>query len=176
MSRILAVDPGEARIGLAVSDPSEKLARPLRVVRHASRAEDARQIVAIARQEQAEAIVVGVAYGDEGQTGRSAQRGLRLAKLCRAGSRVETWDESGSTVECRDSRKPDEMTDARAAVILQSYSMRRRRRSLGCLLVATFSSSGLASPLRLPFRREAHLWVHRRAACRPWNARCWPPI
>jgi putative Holliday junction resolvase len=124
MSRILAVDPGEARIGLAVSDPSEKLARPLRVVRHVSRAEDARQIVAIARQEQAEAIVVGVAYGDEGQTGRSAQRGLRLAEaLRRAGfPRVETWDESGSTVEAETLRKPDEMTDARAAaVILQSY-------------------------------------------------------
>ena len=124
MSRVLAVDPGEVRIGLAVSDPTRMVARPLRVVRHTSRTDDARRIVEYARQEQAEVIVVGVAYGGEGQAGRGAKRGLRLAEALRQAGfvRVETWDESGSTVEAESMHKPDEMTDARAAaVILQSY-------------------------------------------------------
>ena len=124
MSRVLAVDPGEVRIGLAVSDPTRTLARPLRVVRHTSRADDARRIVEVARQEEVEVIVVGVAYGGEGQAGRGAKRGLRLAEALRQAGfpRVDTWDESGSTLEAETIRRPDEMTDARAAaVILQSY-------------------------------------------------------
>jgi putative Holliday junction resolvase len=124
MSRILAVDPGEVRIGLAVSDPTRTIARPLRVVRHTARLDDARRIVECARQEAVEIIVVGVAYGVEGQASRSARRGLRLAEALRqAGfSRVETWDESGSTMAAEAIHQPDELTDARAAaVILQSF-------------------------------------------------------
>jgi putative Holliday junction resolvase len=124
MTRVLAVDPGEARIGLAVSDPTRTIARPLSVVRHTSRAGDARRIVEIALQQEAEAIIVGVAYGGEGQIGPSAKRGLRLAEAVRqAGfSHVETWDESGSTAEAATFHKPDDLSDAvAAAVILQSY-------------------------------------------------------
>ncbi len=124
MSRVLAVDPGEKRMGLAVSDPTGTIARPLAVLRHASRAEDARRILEIARREEADTIVVGVAYGDEGQIGRSAKRGLRLAEALRQAGhgRVETWDESQSTVEALAIHKPDPSTDARAAaVILQTF-------------------------------------------------------
>jgi len=124
MTRILAIDPGEARLGLAVSDPTRTIARPLRVLRHTSRAEDIRQILEIARQEEVETIVVGVAYGVEGQEDRGARRGLRLAQaLKRAGfAKVETWDESGSTAEAEAIRSSDELTDARAAaVILQGF-------------------------------------------------------
>jgi len=44
--RVLAVDPGEVRIGLAVSDPTCLIARPLKVIRHASRQLDAEAILA----------------------------------------------------------------------------------------------------------------------------------
>ena len=123
MTRILAIDPGEARLGLAVSDPTRTIARPLRVLRHTSRAEDIRQILEIARQEEVETIVVGVAYGVEGEEDRGARRGLRLAQaLKRAFAKVETWDESGSTAEAEAIRSSDELTDARAAaVILQGF-------------------------------------------------------
>ena len=124
MSRVLAVDPGEVRIGLAVSDPTRTLARPLRVVHHRSRADDARLIVEVALQEEVDVIVVGVAYGGEGRAGRAARRGLRLADALRQAGfvRVDTWDESGSTMAAEAIHTPDEMTDARAAaVILQSY-------------------------------------------------------
>ncbi|HMK09295.1 MAG TPA: RuvX/YqgF family protein, partial [Anaerolineales bacterium] len=83
MTRVLGVDPGEVRIGLAVSDPSRTIARPLEVLPHRSRAEDARRIVEIARREHAVAIVVGVAYNDAGEVGASARRGLRLAEALR---------------------------------------------------------------------------------------------
>jgi putative Holliday junction resolvase len=123
-TRVLAVDPGEARLGLAVSDPSQTIARPLKVIRHISRAKDAQAIVDIARREGAEAIVVGIAYDSRGEVGPQARRAQRLAAALRETGfpRVETWDESGSTEEALAFRGADEMIDARAAaVILQSY-------------------------------------------------------
>jgi putative Holliday junction resolvase len=122
VARILAVDPGEARIGLAVSDPAGVIARPLRILRHTSRADDASRIVGCAREEGAERIVVGLALDQEGNVGPQARHALRLVEALRAASEipVETWDESGSTLAAGPRRgEPD---DARAAaVILQDY-------------------------------------------------------
>lgn len=123
MSRFLAVDPGEARLGLAVSDPTGAIARPLKVLRHESRARDAERIVAIAHEEGAEAIVVGVAYDDSGHEGPQARRALRLIEALRhaGAAAVEAWDESGST-QAALAIGNDAMTDARAAAfILQGF-------------------------------------------------------
>jgi putative holliday junction resolvase len=48
--RVLAVDHGEKRIGLAISDPTGTIANPLTVVQHVSRAIDAAQVAAIAAE------------------------------------------------------------------------------------------------------------------------------
>lgn len=122
--RVLAVDPGEARLGLALSDPTGVVARPIRVLQHESRSADAERIVAIAREEGAEAIVVGVAYDDEGLPGPQARRSLRLIEaIRRAGApSVVAWDESGSTQAALAVGPDDAMADARAAAfILQGY-------------------------------------------------------
>ncbi len=123
MPRILAVDPGESRIGLAVSDPTGTIARPLRIVRHASRAADAEAILLSARESDADRIVVGVAYDMQG-AGPQARRALRLVAALRERTSIpiEPWDESGSTQAARPSRGPGDPDDARAAaVILQDY-------------------------------------------------------
>jgi putative Holliday junction resolvase len=123
MPRILAVDPGEARIGLAVCDPSGTIARPLRIVRHVSRAADTEAILLSARETDADRIVVGVAYGLEG-AGPQARRALRLVAALRERTSIpiEAWDESGSTQAARPSRGRGDADDARAAaVILQDY-------------------------------------------------------
>jgi len=123
MPRILAVDPGEVRIGLAVCDPTGTIARPLKILKHTSRETDAESILASARETAAERIVVGVAFDVEGAAGPQARRALRLVKALKGQTSipVETWDESGSTQAAHRSRRagPD---DARAAaVILQEY-------------------------------------------------------
>ena len=48
--RILAVDHGEKRIGLALSDPTSTIASPLTVVKHTSRLLDAAQVADIAQR------------------------------------------------------------------------------------------------------------------------------
>ena len=51
--RVLAVDHGEKRIGLAISDPTGTIANPLTVVKHVARAIDAAQVATIAAEQGA---------------------------------------------------------------------------------------------------------------------------
>lgn len=118
---ILSVDPGEVRIGLAISDSSATIARPLKVFRHRSRSQDARTIAEVAASHDAILILVGLPLDAEGQVGHQARRSLRLVEALELVTSVpiETWDESGTT---QFAGPKDEMIDARAAAhLLQDY-------------------------------------------------------
>ncbi len=124
MSRIIAVDPGDKRHGLAISDPTGLIARPLLVLEHTSRAADAREIVLTAENHEACMILVGIPYDSEGNPGPQARKALRLVEtLCNTTTiPILTWDESGSTQAALQIHKADQFLDARAAaVILQEY-------------------------------------------------------
>ncbi|MCK5054129.1 MAG: Holliday junction resolvase RuvX [Anaerolineales bacterium] len=124
MSRILAVDPGDKRHGLAISDPTGVIARPLVVLEHTSRAADVSAIVLEAEKYEAETILVGIPYDLEGNPGPQARKALRLVEALREITPIPivTWDESGSTQTARQIRKADQHVDAvAAAVILQEY-------------------------------------------------------
>jgi putative Holliday junction resolvase len=130
--RILAVDPGEKRIGLAVSDPTGTIANPLTVLNHVARAVDAAQIAQIAADQGAVMIIVGCPYDMEGEIGPQARKSVRMAEAIRTqtGIPVELWDESDSTQEARSARiamgvqrskRTGHMDDLAATYILQSY-------------------------------------------------------
>lgn len=124
MTRTLAVDPGEERIGLAISDPSGTIARPLAVVHHQSRSVDAQRIAAAAQEHDVQRIVVGVALDRDGRAGPQARRALRLVAQLRQATTLEiaTWDESGSTLQAQRMTHAAAPLDARAAaVILQEF-------------------------------------------------------
>jgi putative Holliday junction resolvase len=70
--RILAVDPGEKRIGIALSDPTGTIASPLTVIQHVSRPIDAAAIADLARQHQVGMIVLGTSSGSEVNPPRKA--------------------------------------------------------------------------------------------------------
>lgn len=130
--RILAVDPGEKRIGLAISDPTGTIASPLTVVKHIARPVDAATIAQIAHDNEAGMIIVGQALDDEGEATPSSRRAERLAEAIRMQTelQVELWDESDSTQTARAARiamgvsrrkRRGHLDDVAAAVILQSY-------------------------------------------------------
>lgn len=124
MSRVLAVDPGERRIGLALSDPTRLLARPLQVLAHVSRPQDAQAIAEAAERHSASLILIGLALDQEGEAGPQARKALRLAEAVRSATDlpVETWDESGTTRMAIQQGGDDDLLDARAAAfILQDY-------------------------------------------------------
>lgn len=130
--RILAVDPGEKRLGIAVSDPTGTIARPLMVINHISRAIDAASIANLASEHGAVRIIVGQALDDDGNPTPQARHAARLADAIKEQTPlpVDLWDESGSTQAARASRiamgvsrkrRAGHLDEVAAAVILQSY-------------------------------------------------------
>lgn len=97
--KYLGVDPGDARIGLSVSDESGRFARPLIIIKHVSRVENARRINSIADKENCSAIVVGVPYDSEGEIGPRARASFRLIEALRAETDkpIFPWDETGTS-------------------------------------------------------------------------------
>jgi putative Holliday junction resolvase len=84
-TRALGVDLGERRIGLALSDPSRTVASPHEVLRRSGDPSvDRRTIVATARAEGANVIVVGLPLSLSGKTGPAAKAAQEEAKALRA--------------------------------------------------------------------------------------------
>lgn len=130
--RILAVDPGEKRIGIAISDPTGTIATPLTVIQHVSRLLDAASIANLANQYEAGLIVVGKSFDEEGMPTPQSRRADRLAEVIHQQSEIPLimWDESFSTLAARLARiemgttrrkRQGHMDEIAAAVILQSY-------------------------------------------------------
>jgi len=115
--KILAIDPGEKRIGIAISDPSGTIANPLSVIKHVSRKTNASRIVQIAIDHQVGLILVGQALDDEGHPTPQGRSATRLAKEISTLTQIPLllWDESGSTQA------------AQAASIAMGVSRRKRR-------------------------------------------------
>lgn len=127
--RIMALDVGDRRIGVAVCDPTGTLATPHGVIERRSKQEDFEAIGRLAEELGAEKIVVGLPRSLGGELGPQAKRVTRYADLL-AGSvavPVELHDERFSTVTAHEmlregGRKRRTPVDAAAAaVILQSY-------------------------------------------------------
>jgi putative Holliday junction resolvase len=130
--KVLSVDPGDKRIGLAISDPTGTLARPLQVIEHEARVKDAQRIAAIAVEEGAALIVVGQPLDSEGEVGPQARKSQRLAEAIRQVTQlsVHLWDESGTTraavqsrIEMGASRKKrrGHLDDLAASILLQDF-------------------------------------------------------
>ena len=140
MSRVLGVDLGSRRIGLAHSDPSGVLASPrATLARSASLDDDHRAILDAARDVGAVRIVVGLPRSLDGRLGPAARAALdeieALRALARAeGVEVDTYDERFTTMIAtrnlrdvnprRGKRRAAQRGDidaSAAAVILQSW-------------------------------------------------------
>lgn len=135
--RILAVDHGEKRIGLALSDPTATIASPLKVVQHVSRLVDAAQVAEIAMQNEVGLIVIGQSFDEDGNPNPAGRRAARFADELRNQTTIpiEMWDESFSTQTARAARielgvsrrkRAGHQDEFAAVVILQSYLEARR--------------------------------------------------
>ena len=130
--RILAVDHGEKRIGLALSDPTATIASPLKVIEHVSRVMDAAQIANLAQENEVGLIVIGQSFDEEGNPNLAGRRAAKFAEALKQQTSIPVvlWDESFSTQDARLTRielgvsrkKRSGHHDSLAAVvILQSY-------------------------------------------------------
>jgi putative Holliday junction resolvase len=114
--KVLALDYGPARTGVAVSDPTGTLARPLRIVRGASSDEGLQELAELVRAEEAERVVVGLPLTLRGELGEQAEETERFATALEAmlDVPVERFDERFTTTLAG----PGGDDDARAAAHL----------------------------------------------------------
>ena len=125
--RILAIDYGRKKIGLALADGP--LAEPLKVIRFESEEEALEKVRKVVQVEQVGQVVVGISEGKMGEEAKEFSLSLskRLEKL---GIEVVTWDETLSTYEAIEKsiqagikrKKRRELEDAYSStLILQAY-------------------------------------------------------
>jgi putative Holliday junction resolvase len=130
--RILAVDPGEKRLGIALSDPTGTIANPLTVLKHVSRPINAASIAQLAHENDTGLIIVGATYDDDGELTAQGRHAARLADAIRTQTDlpVELWDEGGSTQAARSARismgvsrkrRSGHLDELAATVILQTF-------------------------------------------------------
>ena len=132
----MALDPGERRVGVALSDELRILATPLTILERRSRAHDLANIKDLVEAHDVAEILVGHPRTVRGDIGPEARRAEKLAReIGNAVSvPVRLWDERYSTVEAAErlargkrprGRRPHPDAAA-AAVILQNYLDSRR--------------------------------------------------
>lgn len=125
--RILGLDLGSRRIGLALSAPGGTMALSLGVIPRTHSERDLAAIASLAREEGVERIVVGLPLSLDSSLGEEAQRALAFREeLARyTGLPVDTWDERLTTV-------------AAEKALLQAGVKRAKRRQARDALAATF--------------------------------------
>ena len=103
-SRIMALDFGLARIGVAVSDPEGRLAQPLCVVTRKNREQDVREIARLASLQNARLLVMGLPRKNDEELGDTARKvlsfGKRLGRVLQLP--VAYVDEFETTVEAEE--------------------------------------------------------------------------
>jgi putative Holliday junction resolvase len=130
--RILAVDPGSKRIGLALSDPTGTIANPLTVVQHIARQVDVAVVAELAAAHEAGLIVIGQSFDDDGTPSFEGRRSKRFAEALKTQTSIPVtlWDESFTTQDARLARiqmgasrksRSGHLDNLAATVLLQSY-------------------------------------------------------
>ena len=130
--KLLALDLGERRIGLAVSDPAGTLAFPSGHLVRTKMSQDVERILEIAREKEVEGFVLGIPYSLAGEVGRAAQRAQGLARALQKRSSLPVYsiDERFTSVEAegllreagrQPSRDKGSVDEAAAALILQRF-------------------------------------------------------
>jgi putative Holliday junction resolvase len=133
MGRVLALDPGEARCGCALSDPSRTLATPLEAVERPDSDAGLETLARLAGEHEVELVLVGLPLTLAGEEGHQAARAREFAQALgrRVSVPVELHDERLTTrLAERDGGRAS--SDSRAAAhLLESYLARSEARPAG---------------------------------------------
>jgi len=129
--RILAIDYGRKRMGLAISDELLMTAQPLATLQRTNRRNDLRRLRELARAQGVARIIVGHPLNLDGSTGPMAEEAARFAVRVQkelglpvelVDERLSTW-EAARTLQVTKSRgkKPVKADDVAAAIFLREY-------------------------------------------------------
>lgn len=140
--KIMAVDYGDARTGLALCDRGEMLASPLCVVFEKNPERILEKVADQAKEQGAERLVVGLPRNMNGTLGPRAQLCQEFAEKLeeRTGMRVVLWDERSTTVaatqilnttDTRGKKRKNVIDAVAATLILEGYLAYRKQNPEG---------------------------------------------
>jgi putative Holliday junction resolvase len=117
-ARLLGLDPGARRIGIALSDVNRQIASPYETIHRAKLAHNAAEILAIAEEEGAGGLIIGLPLGEDGKFGPAAQSARDWAHAISAATGLPAcmWDETLTTADLHD-------------VLIHEADMSRKRRA-----------------------------------------------
>lgn len=125
--RALGLDVGSKTIGVAVSDPGGTIATPRQVLARRGHAEDAAAVVALAREIDARAVVVGLPLELDGTSGHRARLVQKFTAVLEpalrelpGAPRVYTWDERFSTAAAERALLHADVSRARRKQVIDS--------------------------------------------------------
>ena len=143
MNRVMGIDFGEARIGVALSDPTRTLATPLTTLHEKDKGQQIKRTAALMAEHEVTLVVVGIPYRLDGSVGDMAEMAEKFAAKLEqvTGVPVERTDERFSSIAAegalrmadggkRKKGKQDKgrIDQAAAAVLLQEWLDAARRR------------------------------------------------
>jgi len=130
--RILAIDHGSRRIGIAVSDELKMIAQPLEFIPAEPFAEFLARLLELLREKEVELILVGLPRNMNGSVGPAAQKVQEFVAALKSNVAVpiRTWDERLTSVQAnrlliqgnvRREKRKEKVDQMAAAILLQSY-------------------------------------------------------
>jgi putative Holliday junction resolvase len=100
VGRVLAVDTGTRRVGLAITDPLGMICSPLKTIPFVSESSLGRSLAALCGQMDVSLVVIGLPLSADGSEGEGCERARRIReRLMADGIACELWDESWSSRE-----------------------------------------------------------------------------
>ena len=130
--RLMGLDVGDKRIGIALSDEGAVIASPRETLERSGNRKDIRYMLELARREEVSEIVVGMPFSLDGSLGPQAHKVERFVEALKAETdiRITTWDERLTTVSAERALLEGNVSRAKrkktidrvaAALILQGY-------------------------------------------------------
>jgi putative Holliday junction resolvase len=142
--RVIGLDPGSRRIGVALSDVRRRLASPYGTILRGRLAANAAEIGALAAKEGAAALIVGLPLSDGGQLGPAAQAARDWTRALTEATRLPAalWDETLTTFDTQQALIAADVSRARRAEIIDRAAAARMLQSA----LDSFYRGGEASP------------------------------
>lgn len=133
--RIMCLDIGDKRIGIAVTDPLGIIAQPYMVIEVTSQKDALQEILKIASSLSVELVVIGVPYNQDGNSTEQSNKNLFYTDNLREKIKIDFCDERFSTVDAYDSLQEMGISSKQgkksidkisASIILQRYLEREK--------------------------------------------------
>jgi putative holliday junction resolvase len=130
--RILAIDPGEKRIGLALSDPERIIASSYGIVIHKAFEDDLLSLKNIISQNEVSLVVIGQAFDEDGNATLSSRRAVKFGEGLKSRLQIPIvyYDEAGTTQEAKEAahlmglnrkNRRGHLDNLAATILLQRY-------------------------------------------------------